>query len=229
MKKVIVVLDFDDIEQMRDCVSKLSPKRCRLKIATTLYTRYGPDLLSELNEAGYEVFLDLKFHDIPKQVYGACKAAAEAGAWMMTVHCSGGVDMLKAAVEAVRQSGNPAAKVVGVTVLTSLSPVQARSIYHHDSVLASVNQFSHWAFDAGLDGVVCSPQEVLSLRQQFPKDFLLVTPGIRLKPVEGDDQQRTLTPKEALAAGSDYLVIGRPITQACHPGEALNAILASVA
>jgi orotidine-5'-phosphate decarboxylase len=222
--KLIVALDVPDEAQALALAGRLSPALCRLKVGLELYTACGPSLIARLSALGYEIFLDLKFHDIPATVARACERAASLGAWMMNVHCLGGEAMLRAAREAVNQAAGRKPLLIGVTWLTSSGPGEMAQIGMTGSPEDLVGRLAGLARRAGLDGVVCSAREARRLRAAHGKDFVLVTPGIRPAGVAADDQQRTLTPAEAVAAGADYLVIGRPVTRAPDPLAALKAI-----
>ena len=224
--RVIVALDFDGIDAVRALVSQLSPKLCRLKIGNILFTHYGPALINELMSQGFEVFLDLKFHDIPQTVAKSCRVVAELGVWMTNLHISSGSAAMQAAREAVSACNRPPL-LIGVTVLTSLQRGDLLLGDHAVSLADSVLALAAEAKRCGLDGVVCSSQEAAMLRSQLGGEFLLVTPGIRLEKTD-DDQKRVLSPIEACAAGASFLVIGRPITEASNPLATLEAIVASI-
>ncbi len=226
--RIIVALDFPGEHEALRCVEGLDPARCRLKVGKELYTRCGPAIVRRLREAGHEVFLDLKFHDIPNTVAGACAAAAELGCWMVNVHASGGRAMLEAAVDAVKRS-NPDTLLVAVTVLTSLDAEQLAEVGFNEPPDVLVQRLAALAQDCGLDGVVCSAREAGMLRAARGAGFCLVTPGIRPSESGQDDQRRVATPAGAIAAGASYLVVGRPITRAADPGAALAAIDAAIA
>jgi orotidine-5'-phosphate decarboxylase len=220
---VIVALDFADASEALAFATRVTPAECRLKIGLELFTAAGPDLVTHLVTKGFDVFLDLKFHDIPNTVSRACLRAANLGVWMLNVHTLGGGKMLDAAREAVdRASHRP--HLIGVTLLTSHGEEEASQIGLRDDVKHGVQRLAKLARHSRLDGVVCSAQEAAALREQCGNQFLLVTPGIRLAGSPADDQQRTLTPAEAIAQGADYLVIGRPITRAADPLSTLAAI-----
>ena len=221
--KIIVALDYASAADALSLVQRLSPQRCRVKIGLELYTAAGPDLVRALTARGFFVFLDLKFHDIPNTVAQACRQAAALGVWMITVHCHGGPDMLRAARAAVA-SANGRPLVVGVTVLTSMTATQLPAVGVGDDVATQVTRLARLAADCGLDGVVAAPTEAASLRARFPAPFRIVTPGIRMAGEAAHDQSRVLTPAAAVAAGADYLVVGRPITRAADPLAALAAI-----
>lgn len=221
--RVIVALDFADAPEALAFAARVTPAECRLKIGLELFTAAGPDLVTHLVTKGFDVFLDLKFHDIPNTVSRACLRAANLGVWMLNVHTLGGGKMLEAAREAIdRASHRP--HLIGVTLLTSHGDEEASQIGLRDDVKRSVQRLAELARHSRLDGVVCSAQEAAALRQLCGSHFLLVTPGIRLAGSPADDQQRTLTPAEAVAQGADYLVVGRPITRAADPLSTLAAI-----
>jgi orotidine-5'-phosphate decarboxylase len=222
--RVIVALDFSDGERAWELVTRLQPGSCRLKVGKELFTRAGPALVRRLVERGFDVFLDLKFHDIPNTVARACEAAAALGVWMVNVHASGGSKMMVAAREALDQAAGRRPLLIAVTVLTSMGSEDLRELGLEVEPQEQVARLAALAKTSGLDGVVCSPREAGELREQMGANFRLVTPGVRPKGVSMDDQTRVLTPGEAIRSGSDYLVIGRPITQAADPVAALAAI-----
>ncbi len=221
--RIIIALDYPDAEAAKDLVARLDPARCRLKVGKELFTAAGPAFVSELVEQGFDVFLDLKFHDIPNTVAGACKAAAELGVWMLNVHALGGGRMMAAAREAIDNAEHKPL-LIAVTILTSMGPAELEQIGLGADAKAQVRRLAQLAQEAGIDGVVCSPLEVAMLREFVDPSFKLVTPGIRPRGADVGDQTRIMTPAEAVAAGSDYLVIGRPITQQPDPMAALIAI-----
>jgi len=222
--RVIVALDVPDEPQALALAKRLSPDLCRLKVGLELYTACGPSLVRRMTELGFDVFLDLKFHDIPTTVARACEQAAALGVWMMNVHCLGGRTMLQAAREAVDRTGGRRPRLIGVTLLTSAGPDELTQLGMTGDPDTNVTRLAGLAHAAGLDGVVCSAREAAQLRARHGSGFLLVTPGIRPAGAAANDQQRTVTPAEAMAAGADYLVIGRPITRAPDPRSALEAI-----
>lgn len=226
--KIIVALDYDNETECLAMVSQLDPSQCRLKIAITLFTKYGPSLVKTLHQLGFEVFLDLKFHDIPQQVAGACLAAAELGVWMINVHALGGLTMLKAARAAVDSMPNKKPLLIGVTVLTSLDLNDLHVLGLSGSPTEAVLRLATLCREANLDGVVCSAEEAPLIKSTLGKDFLCVTPGIRLDKENKHDQKRVVTPVQAISAGSDYLVMGRTITQAAAPSLILNEINQSI-
>jgi len=222
-KPVIVALDFPSFAEALSLVDKIDPSMCRVKVGKELFTRAGPDSVAQLNRRGFEVFLDLKFHDIPNTVAGACRAAADLGCWMVNVHAGGGRAMLDAAVDAFARLQH-APQLIGVTVLTNLDSAALVEVGVLDNAQTQVLRLAKLANECGLDGVVCSPLEITSLRQHLAADFVLVTPGVRPLGAQTDDQRRTATPAAALAQGANFLVVGRPITRAPDPALALAAI-----
>lgn len=225
--KIIVALDYPDAASANNLVKQLDPALCRLKVGKELFTAEGPGFVSSLADHGYGVFLDLKFHDIPNTVAKACSAASRLGVWMLNVHAMGGRAMMAAAREAVDKAPTPP-KLIAVTVLTSMDQPALNDIGLAGEVRQHVLHLARLADECNLDGVVCSAQEAPMLRNEFAKDFLLVTPGIRPADASLDDQSRVLTPSAALRNGSSYLVIGRPITQAADPLAALQRIHAEI-
>jgi orotidine-5'-phosphate decarboxylase len=224
---IIVALDFADGERALEFARKTSPDQCRLKVGKELFTSCGPALVEELVGAGYDVFLDLKFHDIPNTVKKACSAAAKLGVWMLNVHAMGGSAMMQAAREGIEiVSRRPF--LIAVTVLTSLSQQDLSECGIDKPLPQLVDQLARNALANGLDGVVCSAQEAAALRTSIGDAALLVTPGIRPEWARADDQRRIVTPQQALAAGASYLVIGRPITAHADPAEALALIIESI-
>lgn len=226
--RIIVALDYADPAQALALAEKLDPQQCRLKVGKELFTRGGPGLVQQLSGRGFDIFLDLKFHDIPNTVAQAVKAAAELGIWMVNVHAFGGSRMLEAAREALAPLPQRPL-LIAVTVLTSMSEAELHELGISGGLDEQVARLAGLAQHAGLDGVVCSAREARSLRMRFGPHFRLVTPGIRPRGAEQHDQQRSMTPAEALQSGVDYLVIGRPITQAADPVAALAAIRAEIA
>jgi len=222
--RIIIALDFKDEAATMVLVDQLEPSLCRLKVGKELFVRCGPSIVKKLINKGFDVFLDLKFHDIPNTVAAACHAAADMGVWMVNVHASGGRKMMQFAREAIEKS-EPKPLLIGVTILTSLTRQDITEVGLDIAPAEQVLRLATLAKDSGLDGVVCSPQEVAGLKQQVGQDFCLVTPGVRPKGVAAGDQQRVMTPSDALAAGSDYLVIGRPITANPDPIQALKDII----
>lgn len=213
---IIVALDFSSRKDAMDFVDRVDPELCRLKVGKELFVAEGPTLVRDLVGRGFRVFLDLKFHDIPNTVGAACRVAADLGVWMLNVHALGGVAMLEAARLALGD-GAERPRLIGVTLLTSMSASQLPAVGLSGTPEANVTRLAGLCRDAGLDGVVCSAQEAASMRTRFGADFLLVTPGIRPSGSATGDQARVMTPKAAIAAGASFLVIGRPITQAHDP------------
>ncbi|WP_166839500.1 orotidine-5'-phosphate decarboxylase [Rheinheimera pleomorphica] len=226
---VVVALDFENKTQALNLVSQLDPQLCRLKVGKEMFTHFGPELVRELQQRCFDVFLDLKFHDIPNTVAKAVKAAADLGVWMVNVHASGGSKMMSAARESLVTYGTEKPHLIAVTVLTSMEQSDLAELGISLTPAQQVLKLAALTQQAGLDGVVCSAQEATLLKQQFGKDFMLVTPGIRPAASSQDDQKRVMTPSEALAVGVDYMVIGRPITKAADPLAALNAIVREIA
>ena len=224
-KQIIVALDFADENSTMRMLELIDPAVCRVKIGKELFTRYGPQLVKRIQDANFEVFLDLKFHDIPKTVAGAVSAAADLGVWMTNVHASGGKSMLEAARKAL--PGNTT-KLVAVTVLTSLAAQDLEEVGIAGFPEEQVLRLAHMTADCGLDGVVCSAREIELLRHNLPQEFLLVTPGIRPLGDNPGDQKRIETPARALAKGANYLVIGRPITQAADPALKLRELIQEI-
>jgi len=226
--KIIVALDFPSQNPALELVDKLDPSKCRLKVGKELFTRSGPQLVEGLQKRGFEVFLDLKFHDIPNTTSAAVAAAADLGVWMVNVHASGGEKMMAACRERLETFGADRPLLIAVTVLTSMNADDLAGIGITDSPEAQVSRLATLTKNCGLDGVVCSAQEAPKLKAEQGADFKLITPGIRPLTADKGDQQRIMTPTDALKAGSDYLVIGRPITQASDPLAALEAIHSEV-
>ena len=224
---VIVALDYAQAEPALAVARRLDPARCRLKVGKQLFTREVPEVVGRLQELGFEIFLDLKFHDIPNTVAGACRAAAELGVWMVNVHASGGRKMLEAARGSVDAVAKPPL-LIAVTVLTSLDAGDLRDTGVGGEPAEQVTRLARLAHGCGLDGVVCSPTELAALAGALPHEFLRVTPGVRPSRKDDGDQKRVATPARAIADGADYLVIGRPITQAADPAAALAAIEAEI-
>lgn len=226
MAEVIVPLDFASSDEAFSMVDRLGDAGTFYKVGLELYTRAGPAVVSALATRGKRVFLDLKLHDIPNTVAGGVRAASELGVELLTVHSSGGTAML----EAARDAAGPGTKLLGVTVLTSLSASEIEAVWGREilSIRDEVGRLTELSADAGLDGVVASALEASWIRRLVSDDFLVVTPGIRPAGADVGDQNRIATPAEAVRAGADYLVIGRPITQAEDPRQALEAVLAEI-
>ena len=228
LSKIIIALDYDNPESVFQFTDQLDPQHCRLKIGKELFTRAGPGLVRELVAQKFDVFLDLKFHDIPNTVAKAVAAADDLGVWMTNVHASGGSSMMKAASEALKAK-NSSMLLIGVTVLTSMDESDLVEIGVINTAGQQVENLAKLAQQSGLDGVVCSAKEAAMLKQSLGDNFKLITPGIRLSNSVADDQKRVVTPLDAIAFGSDYLVIGRPITQSLNPMATLNEINKSIA
>lgn len=221
---VIVALDYNNPEEALAMAAKLDPARVRVKVGKELFTCCGPAVVESLQKQGFEVFLDLKFHDIPNTVAGAVRAAAELGVWMVNVHASGGRKMMEAARNAIA-GYDQRPLLTAVTVLTSLQQEDLAEIGMDVPPLVQVQRLAQLTQDCGLDGVVCSAIEAPQLRQSMSSDFCLVTPGIRPSGADQGDQSRVVTPNRAVGLGVDYLVIGRPITRAEDPTQAMLSIL----
>ncbi|GIU09260.1 orotidine-5'-phosphate decarboxylase [Shewanella glacialipiscicola] len=223
-KPILVALDYDNKNHALQLIDRLDPNMCRLKIGKEMFTLFGPQLVKDIHDRGFDLFLDLKFHDIPNTVAKAVAAAAELGVWMTNVHASGGLAMMEAAKKALLPYGDKAPLLIAVTVLTSMSDADLKLLGINVPAFEHVQRLAKLTQQAGLDGVVCSAQEATVLKTLLGKEFNLVTPGIRPVGSDAGDQHRVMTPPQAIAAGSDYLVIGRPITQAADPLAALQAI-----
>jgi len=226
--KIIVALDFPSADLANAFVDKVEPEQCKLKVGKELFTRSGPEFVRSLHDRGFDVFLDLKFHDIPNTVARACEAACDLGVWMLNVHATGGRKMMEAAKEAVAKAGTDTA-LIAVTILTSMDQNDLDEIGMHGKPSEFVSKLAQLAKDSGLDGVVCSPLEVEMLRNDIEGNYLLVTPGIRPADSDTQDQKRIMTPEQAIQTGSSYLVIGRPITQSDDPMSKMLTINSSIA
>ena len=225
--KIIVALDYSDAQPALELVARLEPTLCRLKVGIELFTAARSRLVEQLMQRGFEIFLDLKFHDIPNTTAQACKAAAELGVWMVNVHALGGRKMMEAAREAMSlYTKSP--KLIAVTLLTSMAQEDLTDLGLTAPPADMVLRLARLALDSGLDGVVCSAREAALLRQHCGSEFCLVTPGIRPADAAADDQSRIMTPCAALDQGADYLVIGRPITRAADPLQALQNIIKQI-
>lgn len=227
LSPIIIALDFSKPQQALDFAQQLGTHRCRVKVGKELFTRSGANLVETLVKQGFEVFLDLKFHDIPNTVAHACAAAAELGVWMIDVHAFGGRDMLLAAREAIEKF-SPRPLLIAVSILTSLNENDLFALGLHGTLQDNVLRLARLTHASGLDGLVCSPHEIAPIRAALGQELQLVTPGIRPNLNVQDDQKRTMTPTQAMALGANYLVIGRPITQAADPLQALIDIEASL-
>lgn len=226
--KVVVALDFDKKADALSFVDKVQPSDCRLKVGKEMFTYFGPEFVKILANKGFDVFLDLKFHDIPNTVAKAVRASADLGVWMVNVHASGGSKMMIAAKEALVSYKQDAPLLIGVTVLTSMGQDDLLGLGITKTPAEQVMALATLANQSGLDGVVCSAWEAEALKQSQGKEFKLVTPGIRPAGSSADDQKRIMTPREAIDVGVDYLVIGRPITKANDPHSVLQSINASL-
>ena len=224
---IIVALDAKSQYEALTIVDQLDPSLCRVKVGKELFTHEGPSVVKTLQDRGFEVFLDLKFHDIPNTTAQAVCAAADLGVWMVNVHASGGRKMMETCVERLK-AGNYQTQLIAVTVLTSMGREDLRDIGLDIEPVEHVKRLAKLTQESGLDGVVCSAQEAKILREMLNADFALVTPGIRPEGSNADDQKRIVTPKQAMLNGSTHLVIGRPITQAANPNQTLKDILATL-
>lgn len=227
--RIVVAMDYDNADQCLAMAKRLSPADCRLKVGKELFTACGPKIVEQLMALGFEIFLDLKFHDIPNTTNKAVKAAAELGVWMVNVHASGGERMMVAARNALEQHSRHRPLLIAVTVLTSMEAADLSGVGIDRSPEEQVMKLARLTHSCGLDGIVCSAQEATLMRSEFGSSFCLVTPGIRLDSSPADDQRRTLTPAAAVAAGSSYLVIGRPITQSINPVDTCRSIIQTLA
>ena len=224
---IIVALDAKSQYDALTIVDQLDPSFCRVKVGKELFTHEGPSIVKNLQNKGFEVFLDLKFHDIPNTTAQAVCAAADLGVWMVNVHASGGRKMMETCVDRLK-AGNYQTQLIAVTVLTSMGREDLRDIGLDIEPIDQVKRLAKLTQESGLDGVVCSAQEAKILREMLGADFALVTPGIRPEGSNADDQKRIVTPKQAMLNGSTHLVIGRPITQAANPNQTLKDILATL-
>jgi len=223
---IIVALDMDQKSAL-ELANKIDPQDCKVKVGSQLFTASGPKVIQELKNLGFEIFLDLKFHDIPNTVRKAVETAIEMGVWMLNVHSLGGREMLKAAYEA-KETASIKPILIGVTMLTSLDNKSIKQVGFELNIEDQVLLLADLCQKEGLEGVVCSPNELVLLREKVNKDFLLVTPGIRSLKVENDDQKRTSTVSEAIGKGADYVVIGREITTDIDPNKKIQKILETV-
>lgn len=228
VSKLIVALDFNNQNQALNLIDKLDPERCALKVGSEMFTYLGAPFVQQLVKRNFNVFLDLKFHDIPNTVAHACKAGADLGVWMMNVHASGGFNMMQAAVKALESYGDDRPILIAVTILTSFNENELASIGINVPLVEHIKRLASLAHEAGLNGVVSSAHEVKIIKQTLGSQFITVTPGIRLASDSKDDQSRIMTPKQAVNEGSDYIVVGRPITQATDPNAILLEILKNI-
>lgn len=226
---IIIALDFDSIDNALALVDQFEPKECRLKIGKEMFTRFGPSFITILQQKGFDIFLDLKFHDIPNTVARAVAAAADLGVWMVNVHASGGTRMLEAAKNILLPYGANAPKLIAVTVLTSMEEADLHDLGLSCSLFDYAEKLADLAYKVGLDGVVCSAHEAKRFKQKFGANFQLVTPGIRLEDSQKDDQKRIMSPSKAIMNGADFIVIGRLITRALNPRSVLINVLDQLA
>ncbi|WP_312816995.1 orotidine-5'-phosphate decarboxylase [Atlantibacter subterraneus] len=225
---IVVALDYDNRDKALAFVDQINPQDCRLKVGKEMFTRFGPQLVHDLQSRGFDVFLDLKFHDIPNTAAKAVAAAADLGVWMVNVHASGGARMMQAAREALVPFGQDAPLLIAVTVLTSMEASDLADIGITLSPAEHAERLARLTQQCGLDGVVCSAQEAVRFKLALGQEFKLVTPGIRPEGSAAGDQRRIMTPQLAQQAGVDYMVIGRPVTQSENPSQTLRDILASL-
>lgn len=227
-EKLIVALDLNDIDEVREFLDKVGSSVKILKVGMRLFTKYGPEFIKELKNKGYEIFLDMKYHDIPNTVMTACKEAAMLGVKMMTIHCIGGSKMCQAAVtgakEGAKIAGVEVPIILGVTVLTSMDEASLKEVGVNKTVEDEVLNLANIVIENGATGIVCSPLEVKKLKSSIKKEFVAVTPGIRLSGDTKDDQKRVATPESAILDGADFLVMGRSIYKASDPKSVLNKI-----
>lgn len=224
MAKLIVALDYAEEREALNFISQLDPRQCAVKVGLEMFSFFGPDFVSRLIAQQFKVFLDLKFHDIPNTVSRACKACADLGVWMLNVHASGGRAMMDAARNALEPYGKDKPNLIAVTVLTSMSQAQLEETGVHHDLTKQVTSLAGLALSSALDGVVCSALETKFIKESCGSSFIAVTPGIRLPDSQPDDQSRIVTPAEAVQLGSDYLVVGRPITRAVNPGAVIKQL-----
>lgn len=225
---ILVALDYASQRDAYEFVDRIDPQSCRLKVGKEMFTLFGPSLVKALQQRGFDIFLDLKFHDIPNTTARAVAAAAELGVWMVNVHASGGARMMQAAKEALLPYGADAPLLIAVTVLTSMDEDDLRGLGITLSPAEQAERLAVLTQQCGLDGVVCSAHEAERLKQRCGAAFQLVTPGIRPAGSAAGDQRRIMTPEQAKQAGVDYMVIGRPITQSANPAQTLKDILATL-
>lgn len=225
---VVVALDYANRDSALAFVDRIDPRDCRLKVGKEMFTLFGPQFVRELQQRGFDIFLDLKFHDIPNTTAHAVKAAADLGVWMVNVHASGGARMMIAAKEALLPFGTDAPLLIAVTVLTSMEASDLQDIGITATPAEHAERLARLTQQCGLDGVVCSAQEAVRFKTELGQAFKLVTPGIRPQGSDAGDQRRIMTPEQALQAGVDYMVIGRPVTQSADPAQTLKAINASL-
>lgn len=225
---IVVALDYDNRDKALAFIDRIDPRDCRLKVGKEMFTLFGPQLVRDIQARGFEVFLDLKFHDIPNTTAHAVAAAAELGVWMVNVHASGGARMMTAAREALLPFGNDAPLLIAVTVLTSMEASDLADLGIAATPAEHAERLARLTQNCGLDGVVCSAQEAVRFKNELGQSFKLVTPGIRPVGSDAGDQRRIMTPQQAQTAGVDFMVIGRPITQSANPSQTLRDIRASL-
>ncbi|WP_314143801.1 orotidine-5'-phosphate decarboxylase [Buttiauxella noackiae] len=225
---IVVALDYDNRDKALAFIDRIDPRDCRLKVGKEMFTLFGPQLVRDIQVRGFDVFLDLKFHDIPNTTAHAVAAAAELGVWMVNVHASGGARMMTAAREALLPFGNDAPLLIAVTVLTSMEASDLADLGIAATPAEHAERLARLTQNCGLDGVVCSAQEAVRFKSELGQSFKLVTPGIRPVGSDAGDQRRIMTPQQAQTAGVDFMVIGRPITQSANPSQTLRDIRASL-
>lgn len=225
---IVVALDYDNRDKALAFIDRIDPRDCRLKVGKEMFTLFGPQLVRDIQARGFDVFLDLKFHDIPNTTAHAVAAAAELGVWMVNVHASGGARMMMAAREALLPFGNDAPLLIAVTVLTSMEASDLADLGIAATPAEHAERLARLTQNCGLDGVVCSAQEAVRFKSELGQSFKLVTPGIRPVGSDAGDQRRIMTPQQAQTAGVDFMVIGRPITQSANPSQTLRDIRASL-
>lgn len=225
---IIVALDYHDIYQVLKFSDMVSPQQCRLKIGTEIFTYAGPSIIRSLHERGFDIFLDLKFHDIPHTITKTVTVAAELGVWMIDLHVSNGKRVMQSARHALVPFGTSAPLLIGITVLTSMCDKDLHDLGISDNVLVHTLRLAQLAKQCKLNGIVCSALEARQIRIHCGPKFIIITPGIRPLNSKIDDQMRVMTPIQAQKTGIDYMVIGRPITQANDPALALASILSEL-
>ena len=222
--KLFIAIDQNDINKAKELIQKLAPEMCGIKVGKELFTACGPEIIQWIQEKGFKVFLDLKYHDIPNTVEKACFVASKMGVSILNVHALGGIDMMLAAKEGVDKSNNNP-YLIAVTLLTSMDSNGLKDIGFTSTVNKQILNLAKSASQAKMNGIVCSAKDIINIKSELPESFLYVTPGIRLSSSTKDDQKRISTPSEAVKMGSNILVIGRPITQAKNPEAVLNEIM----
>ncbi|WWO97350.1 MAG: orotidine-5'-phosphate decarboxylase [Candidatus Dasytiphilus stammeri] len=225
---LILALDYPNRNQVMDLVDNIDPSLCRLKVGKELFTLLGPQIVRDLQQRGFEIFLDLKFHDIPNTVAHAVAISAEMGVWMINVHASGGAKMMSAAHEALLSFGKDAPLLMAVTMLTSINENDLYNLGFRSSLSEQIGRLARLTYNCGLNGIICSAQNAVQVKFDINQQFLIVSPGIRLDNNKNYDHQSIMRPYEALCAGADYIVIGRPITQSINPAKTLTKIYNSL-